>query len=482
MKIAYVASEITPFASTGGLAEVAGALPATLASAGHTVLRIMPMYRGVIEGPYAVKPLGVRLTIPVGFRTYAAEIWYGDEPGPRTYFIRRDEFFDRSQLYNLPDRDYDDNFERFVFFQKAVVALIDHLKLAPDIVHGNDWQTGLLPFFLEHGIQGTARGRKERVVFTIHNLAYQGVFPGSDYTLTNLPFNAFSVDTLEFYGQVSCLKAGITGADAVTTVSPTYAREIRTPEFGFGLDGVLTSIGDRLVGILNGIDTASWDPARDTRIPANYDAQHLAGKRVCRQKLADHMRVRPAAQTALVGLVTRMVDMKGMDILAAAMPDLMRRDVAVVLLGSGEKKYHAMCEAWAAKWPGRFSAKVGYDAQLAHEIQAGADVLLIPSKFEPCGLTQFYGQRYGTIPIVHAVGGLEDSVDDADAAGTTGTGLKFREYSSGALLQAVDRALVLFGDSAKWKALMLRAMSKDLSWDGPARDYAELYQRLAPNA
>lgn len=482
MKVAYIASEITPYASTGGLAEVAGALPAALERAGVSVTRIMPMYRGVLEGPQPVQDTGLRLSVPVGFRHYHADIWQGDEPGPRTYFIRRDEFFDRSQLYNLPDRDYDDNFERFVFFQKAAVALIDKLALKPDIVHGNDWQCGLIPFFLEHGLQGTTRGRREKVLFTIHNLAYQGVFPGSDYALTNLPFNAFSVNTMEFYGQVSCLKAGIMGADLVSTVSPTYAREIQTPAGGFGMDGVLTAVRDRLVGILNGIDTAVWNPGQDPRIPANFDARNPGGKRVCRQKLAARMQLQVKPGTAVIGMVTRMVDLKGMDILAEAMPELMKRDVAFVMLGSGQATYHERCAEWARQWPGRFAVRLGYDAQLSHEIQAGSDMILIPSKYEPCGLTQFYGQRYGTIPVVHAVGGLEDSVVDLSDTGDRGTGVKFKDYTAAALVAAVDRALVYFAQPSIWSAIMRRGMEADFAWDGPARAYAAAYSRIAPNA
>lgn len=482
MKVAYIASEITPYASTGGLAEVAGALPGALARAGVEVVRFMPMYRGVIEGPLSVKHTGLKLTIPVGFRTYQAEIWQSDEPGPRTYFVRRDEFFDRSQLYNLPTRDYDDNFERFVFFQKAVVAALDRLEFRADIVHCNDWQSGLIPYFLEHGIQGVSRGRKERVVFTIHNLAYPGVFPGSDYTLTNLPFNAFSVDTMEYYGQLSCMKAGVTGANLVTTVSPTYAREIQTPEHGFGLDGVLRGIQGRLVGILNGVDTTVWDPAQDTRIPANYDRSHMSGKRTCRHKLATRMRVRVDAETPLVGMVTRMVDLKGMDILAEAMPELMKRKLAMVILGSGQERYHEMTTKWAEAWPGRFGVRIGYDAQLAHEIQAGSDMVLIPSKYEPCGLTQFCSQRYGTLPVVHATGGLEDSVEDAAADGSSGTGIKFGEYSAAALVKAVDRALALHADSSAWNAVIARAMALDWSWERPAAAYLRAYAGIVASA
>lgn len=477
MKLAYIASEITPYASTGGLAEVAGALPQVLAAAGHQVIRFMPCYRTVLEGPRALDATDIRITVPVGMRNYTADVMRIEEGGVPTFFIRRDEFFDRSQLYNLPERDYEDNFERFVFFQKAVVALIDRLELRPDIVHCNDWQTGLVPYFLEHGVHGRRRGRKEKTVFTLHNVAYQGLFPDSDYALTNLPFSAFSVDTFEYYGQVGCLKAGITGSDAVTTVSPTYAREIVTSDGGFGLDGLLRSIQDRLIGILNGIDTKVWDPATDPHIAANYEPQNLTGKSICRSRMASHMQVQLGKETLTLAMVSRLVDLKGLDILAESMPELMKRDVSFVLLGSGQQKYENLALEWAAKWPGRVGVRIGYNAALAHEIQAGADIMLLPSKSEPCGLTQFCSQRYGTLPVVHAVGGLADSVVDP-SEGRSPTGIKFGAYEAGAFLAGVDRAIALFRDPLAKTELLKRMMTTDVSWRHAAEQYEQLYQRL----
>lgn len=477
MKLAYIASEIAPYASTGGLAEVAGALPRVLAHAGHQIVRFMPCFRQILEGPRLVESTGIRITVPVGMRNYAADILRIEEDGIATYFIRRDEFFDRSQLYNLPNRDYEDNFERFVFFQKVVVALIDHLNLQPDIIHCNDWQTGLVPYFLEYGPFARRRGRKEKVVFTLHNMAYQGLFPDSDYAITNLPFNAFSVDTFEYYGQVNCLKAGITGADFVTTVSPTYAREILTPDDGFGLDGLMSGLQDRLVGILNGIDIKTWDPSTDPALAANYDANNLMGKRICRTRLAARMEVQLGKDTLLLAMVSRLVDLKGLDILADAMPDIMKRDVCVVLLGSGQQKYEAMARDWAARWPGRVGVRLGYNATLAHEIQAGADMMLIPSRSEPCGLTQFSSQRYGTLPVVHSVGGLRDSVVDPTES-IESTGIKFKNYDAEGVLDGVDRGIEILRNPLERAAMIRRMMTKDVSWTQASGEYLKLYERL----
>lgn len=476
MKIVYAASEITPFASTGGLAEVAGALPAALHELGHEIIRVMPMYRSVLELRPEAKPLGVQLAIPVGFRVYNADIWYSDGLAPRTYFIRRDEFFDRSQIYSLPDRDYDDNFERYIFFQKAVVALIDHMKLAPDVVHGNDWQCGLLPYFLNHGIKGAGRNRTEAFIFTIHNLAYQGIYSGADYSLTNLPMNCFSMQTLEYYGKLNCLKGGITAAQAVTTVSPTYAKEMQTKEWGFGLEGLIASVSGKVSGILNGIDTDVWSPAKDPIIPVRYTSSSPGGKWTCRNGLLRSNRLQADEQTVLLGMVTRMVDQKGMDKLADIMPELMKKNVAIFILGSGQLKYHVLCQDWCAKWTGKVACHIGYDARLAHKVIAASDLLLIPSRYEPCGLSQFYAMQYGTLPVANAVGGLEDSIADISADGTTGTGFKYTGGTAAGLLSAIERGIALKDQPAKWVAAQQRAMNQDFSWSIPAQRHIDLYK------
>lgn len=478
MKLVYVASEIAPFASTGGLADVGSALPKCISEAGVEVSRVMPFYRHVAEGGFDLRDIGLRLDIPLGFTVHRAEIWVADQPAPKTYFVRRDEFFDRTHLYGLPDRDYEDNFERFVFFQKACVALIDALAMGPDVVHCIDWQTGLIPLFLRHGIHGMGRNSREKIVFTVHNLAYQGVFPGALYSLTNLPFACFSVDTLEFYGNINCVKGGITSCDAVTVPSRTYAQEIQTETSGFGLHGVLARVSPKLRGILHGADYAVWDPRTDPWITSPYSTDDLSGKRSCKESLIKELNLNVGTDAPLIGVITRLVDHKGLDILSDALPGIMNLGVSFVLLGMGSEKYHRACRQWMEQWPGRFVAKVGYDVPLAHRIEAGCDMLLMPSRFEPCGLMQLYAMRYGTLPIVHATGGLEDTVVDVSTDGEEGTGFKFAAYTSDALIGAIGRALEMFKNRSAWEKAMRAAMRKDFSWQQASAQYLELYRSL----
>jgi starch synthase len=484
MKIVFAVSEIAPYASTGGMADVAAALPAALMHRGVDVMRAMPMYRSVLESDCPKFDTGIRLSIPVGLRSLDAEVWQSAEQGADTFYIRKDEFFDRSQLYSLPERDYDDNFERFVFFQKAIVALIDHLDQPIDVVHANDWQTALVAYFLEHGIHGMGRGRREKVVYTIHNLAYQGTFSDSEFPYTNLPYSCFSLEELEFYGGINSMKGGIIKADRVTTVSPKYAQEILTPAHGCGLEGVLADARDKLSGLLNGVDYSVWDPATDPHIVKSYSSHDLSGKTACREALLARMGMTdliPQTSTAVLGIVTRLVHQKGLDILADAMESLMAEDVALVLLGSGQDSYQKLALEWAGRWPGRCGVVIGYDQPLSHQIEAGADFFLMPSQFEPCGLNQLYSLRYGTAPIVHATGGLDDTIHDYDQDPLIGNGFKFTEYNAGALLDAVQRGLRVYRDAKAWSALQRRMMQEDYSWDRTAAEYVALYDDLLSN-
>jgi starch synthase len=479
MKILFAASEINPFASTGGLADVTGALPRALArESGVEICRVMPLYHQVAERGFQPRDTGVRIEVPVGLRTYPAEVWVADEPGVCTYFIRRDEFFDRTYLYGTPEKDYDDNFERFVFFQKAVVALLDALEMQVDIVHSNDWQTGLLPLLLRHGIRGTGREARERNIFTIHNLAFQGLFPGSAYGITNLPFLYFHLDGLEFYGKVNCMKAGITSSDCVTTVSRTYAKEIQTEAVGCGLHGLLAKLGTKLVGLQNGVDYDEWNPVRDQQIAARFDGAHLEGKQACRENLARLLGLPLKQDRPLIGMITRLTDQKGMGLLADAMPEIMQRDVALVILGLGQEKYHDACRKWAQKWPDRFAVKLDYDSPLARRIIAGSDAVLMPSQFEPSGLNQLYAMRYGTIPLVHAVGGLEDTVEQVSPDSSTGTGFKFSGHQTKDILVCLDQMLKCFHDIAAWQRVITRAMNKDFSWAKAAKEYVSIYHEI----
>ncbi len=482
MKVIYISSEVNPFASTGGLADVSAALPMALSMAGLSVTRIMPLYRQVWEGSFNLQDTGLHLDIPVGFRTHRADVWIHEDSEVPTYFIRRDEYFDRRELYSLPERDYDDNFERFTFFQKAAVALIDALDFGADIVHSNDWQGGLIPAFLREGTSSLGRtgGEKgEKSVFTIHNLAYQGIFPGTDFAYTNLPFACFSMEEgMEFYGNVNCMKGGIAMADLVTTVSPRYAEEIQTPEFGCGLDGVLSKVSSRLKGILNGVDYSLWDPRIDPNLVKRYSSKDLSGKKKCKKDLLKVMGLATDdLKRPVVGMVTRMVDQKGFDLLSKAMPELMNTGINFILLGSGQVEYHEIARKWAGTWPRRFAVKIGYDDELAHKIEAGADIFLMPSKFEPCGLNQLYSLRYGTLPVVHAVGGLVDTIADISVDGNQGNGFVFTEYTPAALIESVNRAIKLYGTS-DWEKIQKRAMSSDYSWQNSASEYISAYESL----
>ncbi len=480
MNILFVSSELSPYASTGGLADVASALPKALLRQNVPVQCVMPLYRRVFEGGYAIRDTGIRLNIPLGLRALQAEVWKTEGEEPVIWFIRRDEYFDRRELYSIPERDYEDNFERFVFFQKAVVALMDKAPLSADIVHANDWQTGLIPSFLQYGPQGMGREMREHTVYTIHNLAYQGVFPGLEFSSTNLPFSCFSLDTLEFYGNINCMKGGITMGNRITTVSPRYAREILTPEFGCGLEGVLSNVQDRLVGILNGVDYDVWNPATDSLIAAAFSSDRMEGKMTCKKDLLQAMgltRADPARP--VIGMIGRLVDQKGLDLLAEIMPDLMTLDVSFVLLGSGQEMYQQKCQEWQAAWPDRFAVYLGFNNELAHKIEAGSDLFLMPSRFEPCGLNQMYSLKYGTVPIVHAVGGLDDTIEDAgrDPA-RSGNGFKFNAYTSAMLLQTIQRALAVYAKPDLWRKVQLRGMTADYSWNTSARAYIKLYESL----
>ena len=479
MRVGFVSSEISPYASTGGLADVCGSLPRALVAAGAEAVQFMPMYRKVLEGDYAVEDTGIRLSIPVGFHRYRADIWKTRNSTPSVYFIRRDEFFDRAQLYNLSDRDYDDNFERFVFFQKAVVALIDQLDLNLDIVHAHDWQTGLMPLYLRHGQSGEGRRSREKTVFTIHNLAFQGIFDGELYSYTNLPFSCFNVDMMEYYGNINMLKSGINGADFITTVSQTYAREIQTEDWGCGLQGVLANVRPRLCGIVNGIDTAVWNPAADKMIAARFDRDHLDGKDTCKADLIKRLKLTIKPRDPLLGMVTRLTSQKGIELIDASLDGIMSRSNAgLALLGSGSDAMLAMVNRWAKKWPGRVGIKTGFDVKLSHRIEAGADIYLMPSKFEPCGLNQLYSLRYGTIPVVHAVGGLDDTIVDVGEQPQTGYGFKFSAFTAEAFQQRTLDAIDAYKNAKRWNDIVRRAMDQDFSWLTSARRYLKLYEQI----
>jgi starch synthase len=473
MNILYLASEVAPFSKTGGLADVAEALPATLASLGHQVTVVTPLYREVRDDRIRPLDLQIRLRFPFGTqpgRLHSAQV----APGHRVVFLEHPGFFDREGLYQKGGVDYPDNHRRFAFLSIGALAAAQRIGLVPQIVHLNDWQTGLAAVALATGYRATSLSTTKSL-FTIHNLAYQGLFPRSAVADLGLPWSLFNPDQLEFYDQINFLKAGLVFADALSTVSPTYAREIQTPQLGCGLDGLLRKRSADLHGILNGINVKEWSPGEDPLIPARFTADDLSGKTVCKKELLVFFGL--TGQSApLFGMVSRMVVQKGLDILLAVLPKVLEEDLRLVLLGSGDAAYERALQSLAARYPTKLAVKIGFDRKLSHWIEAGSDFFLMPSRYEPCGLNQMYSLRYGTIPIVRATGGLEDSVEDLSSP--EGTGVKFSEYSAPALGTAIARALDLYADPQELKAVRQRGMTKDFSWTASARRYEALYRSL----
>jgi len=469
-----VASEAAPFAKTGGLADVVSALPRALAHLGHAVDLVIPRYRGITAGERIA-----RVAVRHGEASGDADIYAVDEAGVRTVFVDHPPYYHREHLYGLGSTDYPDNAARFAFLAGAALAWGATARERYDVVHAHDWQAGLVPVLLRCGAAVGALGGAP-AVFTIHNLAYQGIFDARWLSRLDLDPTLMDAAALEFWGRISFLKGGIVFSRYVTTVSRQYARDILTPEFGFGFDGILRSRSQDLIGILNGIDYDQWDPARDPYLSVPYDASRLDGKAVAKRQLlelvglpaGDEDRRRP-----LVGLISRMVDQKGFDLLAGLAEDLPRLDASFVLLGTGERRYEDLWRSLAARHPERVAVRIGFDEALAHRIEAGADLFLMPSRFEPCGLNQMYSLRYGTVPVVRATGGLADTVQDVDTATGEGTGFAFREASGAALIGALRRALDLYRNRTAWRRIQAAGMRQNFSWDASARQYAGIYER-----
>lgn len=478
MKITLIASEANPFAKTGGLADVLGALSLALERLGHEVTLIMPAHRSVLRGDYELQDSGMAFTVPVSDRQETATILRTTIGKAVTvYFIRADKYFDREFLYGAPTADYSDNAERFVFFCRAAVEIVERQPV--DIVHAHDWQAALAVVFLKSQAARYPAGAGAKTVFTIHNLAFQGNFWQPDWHLLNLDGALFTPQCLEFYGNINFLKGALVLADKLTTVSPTYAEEIMTPEQGFGLDGVLRQRRADLVGILNGIDDALWNPWTDPLIPHHFGANSLTTKSRCKKALRQRMGLPDRPKTPILAMISRLTAQKGFDLVESIFAELMERNLQLVLLGSGEPRYEQFFRAAAANYPGRVAVHIGFDERLAHEIEAGADLFLMPSLYEPCGLNQMYSLKYATPPIVRAVGGLKDSVRDYDPATNAGTGFVFADYDAQAMLGAIDRGLAAYGEKKLWTDLRRRAMAMDFSWERSARLYSDLYRGLA---
>jgi len=477
MRVLMAASEAVPFAKTGGLGDVLGALPQALGRRGVEVLAVLPNYTSIQHHHFGIEPTGIRLDVPVSSWRIPAEVFRVRLSNHVSlYLIGQDSYFDRAGIYGEGGGSYADNAARFVFFSRAVLALAQQIG-GVDVLHGHDWQTALAHAFLRADGSRYPELAAVRNVFTIHNLGYQGRFWSEDWHLLNLDRRYFTPEFLEFYGDISFLKGGLVFADALTTVSPTYAEEIQTVDYGHGLDGVLRARGAALTGILNGVDYADWDPERDPYLAAPYSREQPAGKALCKADLQRVMRLPVDADTAVVGIVSRLVDQKGFDILAAALEELMRRPLQLVILGSGEPRYEEFLRAQAQRFSERVAVRIGFDNELAHKIEAGSDMFLMPSRYEPCGLNQMYSLRYGTIPIVRATGGLQDSVTDPRESADRADGFKFSAYDAADLLVAVDRALQAYEAPSVWRRLIDTAMRADFSWDRAAKSYIGLYER-----
>jgi starch synthase len=477
MHIAFVASECVPFSKTGGLADVVGALPKALASLGHQVSVYLPRYRQTkLSDPQTV----VRsITVPFDDKyRFCSVVTAGNSGGVRFYFVDFPPYFDREALYGTSAGDYPDNAERFALFSRAVLEASKVLGV-PHVFHCHDWQSALLPVILRTLYAEDPAFREVATVLTIHNLGYQGLFPPDILPLLMLPWDLLAISKMEFFGQVNFLKGALVFSDFITTVSRKYSQEIQTTEYGFGLEGVLRNRAATVTGILNGVDYDEWSPQTDKFIAAKYSPQDLSGKKLCKQDLLNAFGVtNPDLNLPVIGIVSRFAAQKGFDLIAQVMDRLAREEMIVVALGAGDKTYEEMFQRLNKQFPNKIAVKVAYDNAVAHKIEAGADMFLMPSKYEPCGLNQIYSLKYGTVPIVRATGGLDDTIEPWDARAGKGTGFKFSDYTGEALLATIKQALLAYRDQASWQTLMRNGMGRDFSWGASAREYGKIYDRV----
>ncbi|HXT11092.1 MAG TPA: glycogen synthase GlgA [Candidatus Angelobacter sp.] len=479
MNVLLASSEVHPYSKTGGLADMVGALAKSLARQGHEVSLITPRYAGIEKKFPQIKPLDLKLALPLGARKVEGKVW-SLSPAERLtiYFIDQPEFYHRHSPYLQPDGiSYPDNDERFLFFSKAVVHLARRV-LKPDLVHVHDWQVGFVPLMIRHESLTDGWQNPPPTVLTIHNQAYQGTFPGWRYEFTNLPWEYFNIDGAEFYGQVNCLKAGIAFADIVSTVSPRYAREITTAEFGCGLEGLLQKRQDVLVGILNGIDYEEWNTTHNPHVKHPYSVEDFTGKTANKLDLQKELGLPVNAKVPLFGSVSRLIEQKGVDILLGALEEMLSADMQFVVLGTGDVAFENGYRELARRYPTKVAAQIGFNQGLSQRIEAGCDFFAMPSRYEPCGLNQMYSLHYGTVPIVRVTGGLDDSVTDISEDRNRADGIKFIEYSNGAVAKAIRKALALYGEPELLRHYRLNGMSADFSWETTARKYTEVYGSL----
>ncbi|HVP41973.1 MAG TPA: glycogen synthase GlgA [Terriglobales bacterium] len=477
MRILFAASECVPFSKTGGLADVVGALPPALAALGHDVSVYLPRYKQTkLSDPKTVLK---SVTIPFDdSHRFCSVLDGGRHSGVQFYFIEYPPFFERDALYGTPTGDYPDNAERFALYSRAVLEAAKILG-APDVFHCHDWQSALIPVLLRSVYAEDPVYRSVPSVFTIHNMGYQGLFPPDTLPLLMLSWDLFTIDKMEFYGKVNFLKGALTFADFVTTVSRKYSQEIQTAEYGFGLEGVLRGRSASVTGILNGVDYDQWSPEKDKFIKAQYSPADLGGKAACKADLLAEFGCTGAnSELPVIGIVSRFAAQKGFDLISQIADRLAREELVIVALGAGDKEYEDLFRRLNKQFPQKIAVKVAYDNTIAHKIEAGSDMFLMPSRYEPCGLNQIYSLKYGTVPVVRATGGLDDTIEPWDARAGKGTGFKFSEYSGEALLSTIHQSLAAFQDKTGWQKLMRNGMAKDFSWNNSAKEYVRVYERV----
>ena len=479
MNVLHASSEVHPYSKSGGLADMVAALAKSLAKAGHQVGLVTPLYQGIAKQYPALEKLQGGLDLPLGPSRVQGEIWtLHPLDGLTIYFVDQPQFFDRLGLYQENGCDYPDNPERFIFFSKAVAHVARHLASHPDIIHVHDWQAGLVPVLTLHQRKTEGWRNAPRTCLTIHNVAYQGNFSRAQYDLTNLPFDFFNPEGVEFYGGLNCLKAGIAYADAITTVSPRYAREITTEAFGCGLDGILRHRQNILAGILNGVDYEEWKTVSNPYLRHSYDLRNLGGKAAEKLELQAQLGLPVDPAIPLFGTVSRLVAQKGVDILLGALEEMLASNMQFVLLGSGLPVFESAFQSLAARFPTKVAVRIGFDQGLSHRVEAACDFYLMPSAFEPCGLNQMYSLCYGTIPIVRRTGGLDDSVIDPGENADEANGIKFTEYSTRALAKAIRKALVLYEHPDLLSHFRKNAMKADFSWKRTTEEYVSVYRNI----
>jgi len=478
MRVLFAAAEMEPFASTGGLGDVIGSLPAALACQGAQVSVVLPLYRSIDRKKFGIEPTGGSGRVRVGGRMKRYRVFKVRQGELDVHFIDQPSYFGRDLIYGTTDIDFPDNAERFTFLSRAACELAAGLQPRPAVIHAHDWHTALVPVLASRDPAISDKLGGTATLLTIHNLGYQGIFPAQELATTGLPPSVFNPLELEFWGKLNFLKGGIVFADAVTTVSRCYAEEILTADYGFGLEDVMGQHREKLFGILNGADYERWNPETDPFLPARYSREQPAGKHKCKLALQRKLKLAVDDSVPLVGMVGRLVEQKGLELVVGGIEKLMAGPVQVAVLGIGAERFHQALLGFAERWPGKFACVIGFDEGLSHLIEAGSDLFLMPSRYEPCGLNQIYSLRYGTIPVVRATGGLDDTVTDARPDPATGNGFKFKDFSVEAMLRTLGEALGIYRRGGQlWKLIMDNAFTANFSWEKSAERYLEVYER-----